>query len=824
KYLYYVDDGTVTDVVGFEPYAIIEPAGGSSRRPQQRSNSGTTRSVLRPQSSIPISGGVRSGGTAIICEVTATDDGRKMLVVMSAVLVKNRYGTPVQLRVTRLGDDGPSITTIPVDGVAAVPLALCPQRMLTEKPGEWPQHRKDRQMPPMLSFRPLEDSSAHDEDTTLQTSFSSEVSLIELFNRCLASSPALGPSTSRLYPLRCSLGRLHKEVFMYISCLTRHFHYRDKGAKQIIVTLNCPVKIRSTLPIPVDYHLTCTSEAVPVKAGQPLPIAPPSYSATGTLTLNCREHLHSVHLGARLELRLCAFGNVWSEPQLIWPADLAVVRAGKNARKMAEAVDGSSTEEKSTEPPNEGYYASINLTLHDEHQNPLRLLLLIVSRPTQPLDLILHTPYWLMSTVPQPYLRYAYEEKADDGEQPDEVFQAPRWIAHWGARSSSTDPEAAKEGVVLPLDCYGTKLAAYLNNTCSRPFSVDTVGFTSAIAVENGGGYYGKGFSQGGGPSNSSARLPLTDGGEIVEPGEDRNAPRKRQELGVRVVTSGDVRDLSVRCVHVAPRYVVVNSMTDRSILVKQADSSSGTALELPPEQQMSFKWWQVDLPKMLQVRLHDAGWGWSGHLAVDRVVGDSVCQVFQETEGMFMNIRVDVRPYRSCVFIVFGAEDYAIASYSVRNNSDNSMWIRQAHTRAYFIPLLRHSTTPFAWYEPTKPKKLEILLDPASKRSTIVDFIPEQSSSQASAARASAQNGSLNAPAFEHSGTLMAPLRGRSQRLRYKVTSSGPTKVFILYNDAVGTGAARLALPAGPIRAGSDRGKGPLAGDERPDRAVDTV
>ncbi|KAF4733604.1 hypothetical protein FOZ63_015037, partial [Perkinsus olseni] len=203
---------------------------------------------------------------------------------------------------------------------------------------------------------------------------------------------------------------------------------------------------------------------------------------------------------------------------------------------------GSSTEEKSTEPLNEGYYASINLTLHDEHQNPLRLLLLIVSRPTQPLDLILHTPYWLMSTVPQPYLRYAYEEKADDGEQPDEVFQAPRWIAHWGARPSSTDPEAAKEGVVLPLDCYGTKLAAYLNNTCSRPFSIDTVGFTSAIAVENGGGYYGKGFSQGGGPSSSSARLPLTDGGEIVEPGEDRNAPRKRQELGVRVVTSGDVR------------------------------------------------------------------------------------------------------------------------------------------------------------------------------------------------------------------------------------------------------------------------------------------
>lgn len=32
KYLYYVDDGTVTDVVGFEPYAIIEPAGGGGRQ------------------------------------------------------------------------------------------------------------------------------------------------------------------------------------------------------------------------------------------------------------------------------------------------------------------------------------------------------------------------------------------------------------------------------------------------------------------------------------------------------------------------------------------------------------------------------------------------------------------------------------------------------------------------------------------------------------------------------------------------------------------------------------------------------------------------
>ncbi|EER13063.1 hypothetical protein Pmar_PMAR009674, partial [Perkinsus marinus ATCC 50983] len=212
-----------------------------------------------------------------------------------------------------------------------------------------------------------------------------------------------------------------------------------------------------------------------------------------------------------------------------------------------------------------------------------------------------------MSTAPQPYLRYAYEEKTDDGEQPDEAFEAPRWIAHWGARPSSKDPEAAKAGVILPLDCYGTKLAAYLNNTCSRPFSIDTVGFTSAIAVENGS-YGRRGFGQGGQPA-AGGRLPLMEGGEIMASGEDPNAPRKRQELGVRVVTSGDVRDLSVRCVHVAPRYVVVNSMTDRSILVKQADSPSATALDLEPDQQTSFKWWQVDLPKMLQVKLKDAGW-----------------------------------------------------------------------------------------------------------------------------------------------------------------------------------------------------------------------
>ncbi|KAF4667986.1 hypothetical protein FOL47_003213 [Perkinsus chesapeaki] len=818
KYLYYVDDGTVNDVVGFEPYAIIEPVGG---RASSRSYSyGTTRSVLRPQGSVPISGGVRSGGTAIICEVTATEDGRKMLVVMSAVLVKNSYGTPVQLRVTRPGEEMESVATVPVEGVAAVPLALCAQRMLTDKPGEWPQQRGDHQAPPKLSFRPLDDTT-EEESEALDNPFSNEVSLIELFNRCLASSPALGPTNSRLYPLRCSLGRLHKEVFMYISCGVRHYHYRDQGAKQIIITLNCPVKIRSTLPIPVDYHLTCTSEVVPVRPGHPLPIAPPSYSSTGTLTLNCQEHLHSVHLGARLELRLCAFGNVWSDPQVIWPADLAVVKAGKNARKMAENVEASTEDKPPSEPMNECYYASITLTLHDEHRNPLRLLLLIVSRPTQPLDLILHTPYWLMSTVPQPYLRYAYEEKTDDGEQPDEAFQAPRWIAHWGARPSSSDPEAVKAGVVLPLDCYGTKLAAYLNNTCSRPFSIDTVGFTSAIAVENGS--YGVGHQP-----TASSRLPISDyGGEIVQSGDERNEARKRQELGVRVVTSGDVRDLSVRCVHVTPRYVVVNSMKDRWIMIKQADSPSSSALELEPEQQMSFKWWQVDLPKMLQVRLKDTGWGWSGQLAVDRVVGDSVCQVFQETEGMFMNIRVDVRPYRSCVFVVFCAEEYNIASYSVRNNSDVSMWIRQAHTRAYFIPLLRHSTTPFAWYEPTKPKKLEILLDPASKRSTIVDFIPDQTTSQAqSATRASAQSGGgLTVPAFEHSGTMMAPLRGRQQKLRYKVTSSGPTKVFIFYNDSVGTGAARLALPSGPIRPSSrTAAQGPLSDDSRRDRAVDSV
>ncbi|EER19038.1 hypothetical protein Pmar_PMAR009654 [Perkinsus marinus ATCC 50983] len=182
KYLYYVDDGTVTDVVGFEPYAIIEPAGGGGR---QRSLSGTTRSVMRPQSSkVPIAGGVRSGGTAIICEVTATEDGRKMLVVMSAVLIHNKYGTAVEAKVTKVGEETQSTTTIPIDGVAAVPLAMCAQRMLTEQPGEWPQLRQDRQTPPMLSFRPLEESSTDDDDdVTVQAPFSSEVSLMDLFNR-----------------------------------------------------------------------------------------------------------------------------------------------------------------------------------------------------------------------------------------------------------------------------------------------------------------------------------------------------------------------------------------------------------------------------------------------------------------------------------------------------------------------------------------------------------------------------------------------------------------------------------------------------------------
>lgn len=76
--------------------------------------------------------------------------------------------------------------------------------------------------------------------------------------------------------------------------------------------------------------------------------------------------------------------------------------------------------------------------------------------------------------------------------------------------------------------------------SCIRPFSIDTVGFTSAIAVENGS-YGRRGFGQGGQPA-AGGRLPLMEGGEIMASGEDPNAPRKRQELGVRVVTSGDVR------------------------------------------------------------------------------------------------------------------------------------------------------------------------------------------------------------------------------------------------------------------------------------------
>lgn len=192
--------------------------------------------------------------------------------------------------------------------------------------------------------------------------------------RCLATSPALGPSTSRLYPLRCSVGRLHKEVFMYISCSARHYHYRDKGAKQIIITLDCPVKFRLEWYCRETTSLIMSSPQIDVADPCRLPPYMHLRGSTGEgwsasshrsalLLLHGDSHtqlsrtrklvvvgfqhvpfacqLHSVHLGARLELRLCAFGNVWSEPQLIWPADLAVVKAGKKARKMAETTDVS---------------------------------------------------------------------------------------------------------------------------------------------------------------------------------------------------------------------------------------------------------------------------------------------------------------------------------------------------------------------------------------------------------------------------------------------------------------------------------------------------
>ena len=240
------------------------------------------------------------------------------------------------------------------------------------------------------------------------------------------------------------------------------------------------------------------------------------------------------------------------------------------------------------------------------------------------------------------------------------------------------------------------------------------------------------------------------------------------QDYAVRVSSSSDIAPaVRARMVAVRQRFCIVNQ-SDK--ILKIRTHATAEIVTVSTFARAVLPWW-AGSSRNFQVRLDADGWEWSGWINAEEV-GEIECLVFNKSQGYFMNLRVDVRPFRGVSYLVISRTNES--TWAVRNSLTFPLWVKQANTTAHFVPLLANQTLSFAWFEPAKPKVLEFLFDTATRSG------------------ASATFGDPGA-----NGTLAVVRKGHQpSQAPYFITLEGCTSVFIVSEN--------VAPPMAPIKADS--------------------
>eukprot|EP00927_Polykrikos_kofoidii_P023630 TRINITY_DN21702_c0_g3_i1.p1 TRINITY_DN21702_c0_g3~~TRINITY_DN21702_c0_g3_i1.p1 ORF type:complete len:943 (-),score=146.72 TRINITY_DN21702_c0_g3_i1:29-2716(-) len=176
--------------------------------------------------------------------------------------------------------------------------------------------------------------------------------------------------------------------------------------------------------------------------------------------------------------------------------------------------------------------------------------------------------------------------------------------------------------------------------------------------------------------------------------------------------------DLHVRVFYVAPHIIVVNACSVE-ISVRQASAAEMTLL---PQQRAPLHWRESNQPQEIEARINEGNWRWSGKLPVTSV-GEYTFQCFKESPVSFENLRLEVRTVEATNFIIFREENPRLIAYQIRNDTAETLCFKQHKAEAPAVELAPHTSTPFAWYEPSLPKRLEVSYSRNPLNVSRVDF-----------------------------------------------------------------------------------------------------
>ena len=330
-------------------------------------------------------------GVGDLIATVRVDGGRKVLTLESSVMVSNQFGGPIWLKV---GADYEVL--IHPGGSAPVPLfeVLIGSATGGGRGG-------------IFRIKPADDDSV---------GWSGSVSIADIRSR----------SESKLWQVNAG------DKYMYISGKSAEIVFQDRVCSQLTISVFAPVRLRSTIPAMVDFQVSATGG-----------------SSAGSISLNGQEHIVTVPLTGRLEIRFTMFGSSWSVDAVqIWPTIPEQLR-----------------QEESTKQ----YYLPIKLV--DESKNFFHFRLYYDQIGGKPPELTLHTSHWLVCIDVPSQLRFAY----DLGDE---------WSDAWGGIQWAKTSTDNKKTYTVPLDTKAKRIGAYLNSKHSEYVVVDTVGASGSMTVE----------------------------------------------------------------------------------------------------------------------------------------------------------------------------------------------------------------------------------------------------------------------------------------------------------------------------------------------------
>ncbi|DBA81627.1 TPA: hypothetical protein ACH3X1_007382 [Trebouxia sp. C0004] len=261
---------------------------------------------------------------------------------------------------------------------------------------------------------------------------------------------------------------------------------------------------------------------------------------------------------------------------------------------------------------------------------------------------------------------------------------------------------------------------------------------------------------------SDSVQLDALGGAAVVEapcPMTGGSPSQKEAQAGYRLaVTAVQIPDGDgALALHVMPRYMLHNNL-QAGVQYKQQGQS--VERDLLAGGARAMHWPDVTKPKLrLCLRLHEAGWLWSGGFALD-TPGDLFVKIRHREQEVTRLVRVDVSTSANGVLAVaLSEQEKGFAPYRLDNCTGLKLHLRQKGCIEQDDLLRPYSSLDYAWDEPALPHQLLLEL-PGNRRLGTYD---------------------LDRVGSHYIVTLAATAQRAEQRIQVCVRADGPKRVLQL-------------------------------------------